>query len=137
MASFEYRFTVRLHDTDAAGVMFFANLFRHAHDAYEALMDDLGFALPEVLEEREYLLPLVHVEADYHSPLHYGEEIRALVSVVRVGTRSFSLSYRFCDRDGEIRAQAATVHAACNAHDAKGMDLPAALRDTLEEMEGD
>jgi len=35
---FEYRFTVQLHDTDAAGRLFFAHLFRHAHDAYEALM---------------------------------------------------------------------------------------------------
>ena len=98
-------------------------------------MDELGFALPEILEEREYLLPLVHAEADYHGPLHYGEEIRIIVSVDRVGSRSFSLGYRFCDPDGETRAQAMTVHAACAALDGKSTDLPDALRCALEEIE--
>ena len=40
--AFFYRFTVRLHDIDAAGVMFFGHLFRHAHDAYESVMANLG-----------------------------------------------------------------------------------------------
>ena len=42
---FEYRFSIRLHDTDAAGVLFFAHLLRHAHDAYEAFMEQAGFGL--------------------------------------------------------------------------------------------
>jgi len=41
---YEYRLTIRLDDTDAAGVLYFARLFRHAHLAYEALLDKMRSA---------------------------------------------------------------------------------------------
>ena len=46
MQTYNYHFTTSLHDIDAAGVLFFAHLYRHAHDAYEAFMSDIGFNGP-------------------------------------------------------------------------------------------
>ncbi|PQJ97658.1 acyl-CoA thioesterase [Chromatium okenii] len=66
---FTYFFTLRLHDTDAAGRLFFAHLFRHAHDAFENLMTALGVPLDAMISAGQTLLPLIHAEADYRQPL--------------------------------------------------------------------
>lgn len=58
MTPYEYRFRVRLHVVDHAGVMFFPHLFVHAHDAYENFMADLGFDLSTLIEAGVARLPL-------------------------------------------------------------------------------
>jgi len=37
-----HKFTLPLQEVDHAGVMFFAHLFSHAHDAYAELMQSMG-----------------------------------------------------------------------------------------------
>ncbi|MFP4063447.1 MAG: acyl-CoA thioesterase, partial [Halochromatium sp.] len=78
-ANIEHRFRVALHDTDAAGVLFFAHLFRHAHDAYEAMMARIGWPLDGLIRERQLGLPLVHAEADYRRPMRHGDQVAVRV----------------------------------------------------------
>jgi 1,4-dihydroxy-2-naphthoyl-CoA hydrolase len=92
--AFEHRFRVALHDTDAAGVLFFAHLFRHAHDAYEAWMATLGFPLDAIVRDGELRLPLVHAEADYRRPLRHGEAVTVQLAVGEVRERSFVIDYK-------------------------------------------
>lgn len=129
-AAFEHRFRVALHDTDAAGVLFFAHLFRHAHDAYEAWMARLGFPLDAMLRDGELRLPLVHAEADYRRPLHHGAAVTVQLIPAAVGERSFTLDYRFQTADGALAATARTVHAAIDTHGRRS--LPPQLRQALE-----
>lgn len=126
-----YQFKVALHDTDAAGVLFFSHLFRHAHDAYEAFMDEIGCPLEELLVRRDYLLPLVHAEADYLQPIRHGNLVSVRLSLLRIGRSSFSLGYEFIGRDGQTLAKAATAHVAINADNHSKIPLPAALRSAL------
>jgi len=106
---FEHELEVRLHDTDAAGVLFFAHLLRHAHDAYESLMAAAGLPLQDLIRDG-IALPIVHADADYLAPIRHGDRIRVEVSVSDIRRRSFSLAYRFLDCRGGLRAQAGTVH---------------------------
>jgi 1,4-dihydroxy-2-naphthoyl-CoA hydrolase len=121
---FEYAFEVRLNDTDAAGVLFFAHLFRHAHEAYESLMTAAGFPLKDLIR-RGTALPIVHAEADYKAPMHLGDQVRVEVSVGDVRQRSFSLDYRFLDARGLLLARAGTVHVLKGA--GQSPPLPADL----------
>ncbi len=128
---FEYCFDIRLRDTDAAGVLFFACLLEHAHDAYEALMDQLDHPLSEMLRNADAHLPLVHAEADYLAPLRLGDRVQVGIQVAKLGRRSFTLSYAFTTPDGRICARAATTHVALNPQLGKAMELPTTLRDAL------
>lgn len=130
-APFEHRFRVALHDTDAAGVLFYGHLFRHAHDAYEAFMAARGFPLPGLLESGAVALPIVHAEADYRGPLRHGDAVTIHVSVLATGGSSFRIGYRFVGDDGTERAEAQTVHAAMDPADGRGVALPEALREAL------
>lgn len=127
MSDHAHRFTVALHDTDAAGVLFFAHLFRHAHDAYEGLLAARGWPLPALVTSGPLALPLVHAEADYRQPLRHGDAVDCQVSVAAVGTGSFTLMYRFRTGDGATAATARTVHAALDRASGRSCALPAGL----------
>jgi 1,4-dihydroxy-2-naphthoyl-CoA hydrolase len=132
---FEYRFSIRLHDTDAAGVLFFAHLLRHAHDAYEAFMERAGFGLAGLIAGTGPHLPLVHAEADFLAPLRHGEQVHVRLGLARLGGSSFTLEYEFLGSEGNIRARARTVHVALAPEGGKSVPLPDALRRQLELLE--
>jgi 1,4-dihydroxy-2-naphthoyl-CoA hydrolase len=135
---YRYPFQVRLHDTDAAGVLFFGHLFRHVHDAYESLMEDLGFPLHELFRNGAApgatALPVTHAEAGYRRPIRQGDRIEVLVTVADVRRRSFALDYRFNDREGHTHATARTVHVLTGPD--IGLELPEDLRRALTAHEG-
>ena len=112
--AFTHTFPVRLHDIDAAGILFYGHLFRHAHDAYEAFMASIGFPLDRLIREGNCLLPLVHAEADYRHPLRHGEVIQVELRVQHIGGSAFTLDYRFVDEAAREKARASTVHVHVN-----------------------
>lgn len=127
ITAFTSHFRVALHDTDAAGVLFFAHLFRHAHDAYEALMTEIGYPLPALIDNGELALPLVHAEADYQHPMRHGARVDIELRVSRIGRTSFRIGYRFLDAAGELAATVCTVHACIRVADGGVERLPARL----------
>lgn len=127
---FDYRFRVCLHDIDAAGVMFYGHLFRHAHDAYEGFMSALGFPLDGLIRAG-CRLPLVHAEADFLMPMHHGDEIQVMVGVGALGGARFTLAYGFWDGAGALRARARTVHVHVAESGAGAAPLPEDLRAAL------
>lgn len=123
-AAFVHSFAVRLHDTDAAGVLFFGHLFRHAHDAYEGLMDLLGVPLNSLIPnglgtgtraatgdaDGATPLPITRAQARYLRPLGLGDRVRVEVRIADLRRRSFAVEYRFIDARGGLAAEAQTVH---------------------------
>jgi len=71
---FTYKTTVRLHHTDAAGVLFFAQLFSIAHDCYEELINSC-IPIAEIIQSKPFALPIIHAEADYFLPIGVSEKI--------------------------------------------------------------
>jgi 1,4-dihydroxy-2-naphthoyl-CoA hydrolase len=129
---FAHAFSVRLHDTDAAGRLFFGHLFRHAHDAYETFMAQVGLPLERLIREGEILLPLVHAEADYRRPLCQGDRVRIMLAIDEIRTRSFAVGYRFETEDGTLAATAKTVHLQINRDGRPASSLSDVIRDAIQ-----
>ena len=129
---YAYHLRIRLHDTDAAGVMFYGHLFRHAHDAYESFIEHLGFPLQELIGTRntgpKVRLPITRAEARYERPLRLGDQVQVDLRVAEVRRRSFAIAYRFIDEQGYTCATAQTLHCLVSEDDA---GLPAKMRDAL------
>lgn len=106
---FIYRFRVPFHQVDRAGILFFAHVFTHAHDAYELFMQQKGLELGGIVEAGERI-PLVHAEADYHHPLQHGDEIRVELAVKVTGRTSFTLDYGFFNTENVRCVSVSTVH---------------------------
>ena len=87
-----YQTKIKLHETDAAGVLFFSNQFKMIHDAYESLLERMGFGFGELLRAKDFTLPIVHSESDYKAPLFVGDLLEIQVFVEKAGKTSFFLS---------------------------------------------
>ena len=128
---FTYKTKIRLHDTDAAGIIFFANQFKIIHDAYEEFLEELGLSIQTILKKTGYFQPIVHAESQYKAPLYVGDKIIITVKVGHVGKTSFLLEYSI-KRGKTLVGTAKTVHVTIDQKTSKKISLPPALRKALE-----
>jgi 1,4-dihydroxy-2-naphthoyl-CoA hydrolase len=129
---FTIEFSVRLPDTDAAGILFFGNYFRLAHDAYEAFMESIGFSLSDMITRADYLILIAHSEADYNKLLQLGDKATVELEVENIGRTSFALSYSLKDAQNNIAATIKTVHVTVDKISGDKIPLPEKLREKLE-----
>ncbi len=122
---------VRLPDTDAAGILFFGNYFKLAHDAYEAFMESIGFSLRYVIVEADFLVLIAHAEADYKKPLRLGDKLTVQLAVESISRTSFVLSYVLKDSQETVAATVKTVHVTVDKKSGEKIPLPEKLREKL------
>ncbi len=125
---FTYKTKIRLHDTDAAGILFFSHQFEIIHDAYECVLEQMGFGFAELIKKKNFFLPIVHAESDYKAPLYVGDKITVEVILDQVGTSSFSFAYRIIKEGGLLVGTARTVHVTIDNKSRKKISLPAAMK---------
>ncbi|MDE0024251.1 MAG: acyl-CoA thioesterase [Spirochaetaceae bacterium] len=121
---FVHPVTVRLHHTDAAGVIFCSRLLELAHEAYEALLDEIGLSVGRLLADGEVLLPVVAVEAEFTKPIRVGDRLQVELRLSRSGAHSYQVTYRFRDPAGQVKARAATRHVALDGTHGRPTALP-------------
>jgi 1,4-dihydroxy-2-naphthoyl-CoA hydrolase len=126
-------YTIRLHDTDAAGILFFAHQFKIVHDVYEQFLTRIGFNFRDRFSKSDFFIVIVHAEADFHQPLTVGDTIEIELSVVRIGESSYTLEYRLTDLDGLVVGTASTVHVTIDPISRKKIGLPGEFRTALEQ----
>lgn len=129
---FTYKTQIRLHDTDAAGILFFAHQFSIIHDAYEQLLEKLGFSFPTILKKRSYFFPIVHAESDYKSPLFVGDKITITITVGHIGETSFSFHYTIRNQKNVLVGSSKTVHVAVHKTKRTKIALPKEVRAGLQ-----
>ena len=130
---FTYKTRIKLHHTDAAGLLFFANQFTIIHDAYEALLEKFNCSFELMLRKRNYFLPIVHAESDYKAPLFVGDWITIRIRVGHIGSTSFSFEYEIRNAKKTLVGTAKTIHVTINKKSGKKIPLPKELRSRLEQ----
>ena len=131
---FPFETSVRLYDTDAAGVLFFGNYFKIAHDAYETFMESIDYSLRHVIEQAASLLLIVHSEADFKKEMRTGEKVLVQLRLEKLGKTSFTLSYALVNARGDIAATLKTVHVAVDKNSRRSVELPRKLREGLSRL---
>ena len=92
---FVYRRVIRFHETDAAGVVYFASLLSLCHEAYEA-----AIAAKSSLNPKQFFsgaattaVPIVHTAADFYQPLFCGDAIAIALTPKQRSPHSFEITY--------------------------------------------
>ncbi|MEM6446554.1 MAG: thioesterase family protein [Cyanobacteria bacterium P01_D01_bin.123] len=133
--SFKYARPIFLKDTDAAGVVYFANVLTMCHEAYEASLNATGVDLQSLLKPEAIALPITRANVDFRHPMYCGEVyIVALVPQV-TSESSFSISYTLhrSDRPDTISSRAVTEHVAIHANRQR-CTLPDSIRAWLDNL---
>jgi 1,4-dihydroxy-2-naphthoyl-CoA hydrolase len=120
-----------MDDTDAAGVIYFANQLQIAHEGFENFLDSIDLGVRHMLEKTDYRIPIVHVESDYKAAIRVGEPLEIRMTVERIGESSFTLLFGVHDRNGREVGTAKIVHCAVDAATWKKRPLPDELRAPL------
>lgn len=132
-----YQHKIKLHETDAAGLIFFSHQFKLMHDAYECVLENIGYGFSELLRNKEYFLPIVHAEADYKLPLFVGETIEIQVTVEDVGTTSFTFAYKILNAKNELVGSGRTVHVTMDKKSNSKIPLPEDMKERIEALKSD
>ncbi len=91
--AFFYSRRVHFQDTDAAGVVFFANAFSIAHEAYEASLVASGIDLRIFFRNSDLAIPVVESRANFFRPLVCGDEVQVILVPTLETPSEFSISY--------------------------------------------
>ena len=128
--TFIYERIIRVQDTDATGVLYFANQLQISLEAFEEFMRESGFSLTKMVEEKKYLLPIVHSEADYFLPCTVGEKIVVALKFTRIGTTSFTYSTEL-KKEGRLIGTASIVHVVYCPKAQQSQPIPEKLKSIL------
>ena len=89
-----YRSTlkIRFSDEDHARIVYYPRFFHFFHVAFEDFFDSEGVPYRRCLDEGVGW-PAVHAEADFESPVRFGDELEIAVDVARLGRTSATFQY--------------------------------------------
>jgi 1,4-dihydroxy-2-naphthoyl-CoA hydrolase len=132
-----YRRVIRLQDTDAAGVVYFATVLSICHEAYEAALAIAGVDLKVFFSGRPIAVPIVHASVDLRSPMVCGEEYEVWVAPTQLNASKFEVRYRIgrSGQSGGRLTEALTVHVAIDAATRTRVELPVDLVQWLQSAE--
>jgi 1,4-dihydroxy-2-naphthoyl-CoA hydrolase len=106
--AFSYQRTIHFSDTDAAGVVFFANYLVICHEAYEEALGAAGIELKTFFADTGVVVPITKSEAEYLRPLACGEKIRVSVHPESLTEATYAVRYEVA-RLGPVEKLAARV----------------------------
>ena len=131
--TFVYQRTVRFGDTDAAGVVYFANVLSICHEAYEAALIEMGVDARSFFNGHDLAVPIVHGEVDFHRPMRCGDRLQIKVIPVATGASEFEVKYEVMI-EGFDRpvSRALTRHVCIDVETRKRIMIPSMLKQWTE-----
>ena len=130
---FTYTRTVRFADTDAAGVVYFANVLSICHEAYEAALAAAGINLKSFFSNPAIAFPIVHASVDLRRPMSCGDRLAIHVTLGQQSSDSFELAYQVQLAD-RLAAIGITKHVCIDPVGRTRQPLPASIPQFLQTL---
>ena len=117
------------HDTDAGGVVYYANYLEHLEEARFEFCLSKGVSMVESAKEG-VIFPVVHFEIDYKSPARYGDVIRIFTEIEKIGFSSIHFLQEI--KRGELTLIKAKTVWACVNESLKPQAIPDKIKGLLK-----
>jgi len=102
MGAYETTLPVRFGQVDYAGIMYYPRFFENFHTVFEDMFSErLGVPYMSILQDRRLGFPMVHIETDFKRAFRFGEPMRLLIDVTKIGKSSVGFRYRGFHGDAE------------------------------------
>lgn len=127
-----YKRLVRFADTDAAGVVFFANVLTICHEAYEYALQSYGFDLTQFFSTTTILIvPIVQASVDFYRPIFCGDRLIVTIQPQLIDHCQFEIVYSLTNQVAKTVSTARTQHICLNSGDRTKVPIPPALQNWL------
>ncbi len=121
---------VYYEDTDAGGVVYYANYLKFAERARTEFLRDLGANHHQLKTEHNVLFAVRHVTADYQAPARLDDLLEVSTEVVSCGASTLDMR-QIIRHEGKTLA-AITVTLVAISPSIKVTRIPAFLREALQ-----
>ncbi|HEV2336666.1 MAG TPA: tol-pal system-associated acyl-CoA thioesterase [Stellaceae bacterium] len=130
-ASMTHSMKLRVYyeDTDAAGIVYYANYLKFAERGRTEMMRELGFAHSQIDAQMGTIFTVRRLSADYRGPARLDDALSVDTRVLEIGGATVLLDQRIC-RDGEVLV-ALELLVACVGRDGRPRRVPPGLRAAL------
>lgn len=110
-AEFSLKVRVYYEDTDAGGVVFYANYLRFMERARTEWLRELGFEQDELMENEGIVFAVTHASLDFIKPARFNDQLDVTASIRKLGKASFHVHQQIL-RGGELLVRG-DVKLAC------------------------
>jgi 1,4-dihydroxy-2-naphthoyl-CoA hydrolase len=130
---FAYKYRVVLGDTDAAGVIFYANQFRIINYAYEEFLNSCDMSIYRILNKETFGVPIVRAESDFLAPIRVSDELIIELELDFISNSSYGVNYKIynCDR---LCGSAKTIHVCIDMKTGNKIPLPESMVAVLKSL---
>ena len=127
--AFVYHRTIHFPDTDAAGVVFFANYLAICHEAYEESLGAAGLGVRDFFMASDIVVPVSKSSAEYLRPLFCGDKISVSVKPSLLTPDTYAIAYEMIRLGSPAKpvAHVRTAHVCIRTATRERVPLPAAL----------
>ncbi len=128
-----FRWPVRVYyeDTDAAGIVYYANYLKFLERARTEWLTALGLALTALASEHHAVFVVHRLEIEYRQPARLGDSLEVTMTPIERG-RSKLVVAQDVLRKGELLARARVTLALVDRRTWRLMRMPAPLQACLE-----
>ncbi|KST67085.1 acyl-CoA thioesterase [Mastigocoleus testarum] len=130
---FSYSYIVRFRDTDAAGVVYFANILNICHEAYESSLAASDIDIKEFFTKPIVAFPIVHADVDFFRPIFCGDILIIKMIAKKLGNDKFEINYEIFAQN-MLASKANTKHVCIDASTRKRTDLPGYIISWLDNL---
>ncbi len=111
MSVFHWPIRVYYEDTDAGGVVFYANYLKFFERARTEMLRDMGFEQDQLIAEQNVIFVVRSVQVDYLMPARFNESLNVTAEIT--SAKKVSLSFeQLITRNGELLCKG-TIKIAC------------------------
>ncbi|MBW4652852.1 MAG: acyl-CoA thioesterase [Kaiparowitsia implicata GSE-PSE-MK54-09C] len=143
---FTYERTIRFSDTDAAGVVYFANILSICHEAYEASLAAAGINVGQFFCYPKIAIPITHSTADFMQPMFCGDLVKVHVTPKEIKDSEYEVAFEMFGvsvSGGEVKevtefltARAFTKHVCIDTAARSRTFIPADVMRWLQQWGG-
>jgi acyl-CoA thioester hydrolase len=126
---------VYYEDTDAGGIVFYANYLKFMERGRTEWLRSQGFDQSRLASESGYVFVVAGLDMAYRKPARLDDVITIRSRVTRVGRASIHFAQR-AERSGELLAEGNIQVCCVGADSLKPAELPPELRAILESIQG-
>lgn len=129
----EFVFDIRVYyeDTDAGGVVFYANYLKFFERARTEWLRALGFDQSDMAERLQRVFVVASLDMDYRKPARLDDLLAIRSRVTRLGRASVHFAQR-AERRGELLAEGNIQVCCVDTIHMRPAELPPGVRDSLQ-----
>ena len=130
---FSFRLRVYYEDTDAQGVVYYANYFRFMERARTEWLRAHGVDQTQLRDEAGLVFVVVGTRVKFRVPARFDDELVVTVAVLGSGGARFELEQKIYrgEIDGELLCEGVCEGACIDVHSLRPRRLPDKLRSEL------